>query len=60
MKFGGRKTVSLEELRGRPGIPYSVIEIRAACENNRMDVYHRELLLWAADEIDRLKADKTP
>ncbi len=38
------------------GIPYSVFELERAAMQ-AFDVYHRDLMLWAAREIRRLEYD---
>ena len=40
---------------GSFGTPYSVAEARGASDShNHMDEYHKHLMLWLCDEVDRL------
>ena len=36
------------------GTPYTVTEARMAAENNPMDIYHKEIILWLCDKVDEL------
>jgi len=36
------------------GIPYTVSEVRKVTETQSMDRYHKELMVWLCDEVDRL------
>ena len=37
------------------GIPYSLSELTLVARTREMDGYHRALMKWAADEIERLQ-----
>ena len=45
-----------EAMKPQQCIPYSVGELLAAA-HQPPDIYHRELMLWAATEIDMLSHD---
>jgi len=39
------------------GIPYTLSEVRKVVETQRMDPYHKELMSWLCDEIDKNNAN---
>ena len=41
---------------GSYGTPYSVSEARGAAKSHNMDQYHRDLILWLCDEVERFEA----
>ena len=37
------------------GIPYTIKEAKYAAYNNKMDIYHKELILWLCDELEKVR-----
>lgn len=38
-------------------IPYTISEAREAAISNKMDIYHKELILWLCDEVEKFRTD---
>ena len=39
----------------REFIPYTIKEAKYAAYNNKMDIYHKELILWLCDELEKVR-----
>ncbi len=45
------------------GTPYTTSEARMAADDNTMDLYHRDLILWLCSRVEELEKqikDKSP